>query len=442
MTSAHRWLLVGALLLLATSAAAGDLLTLDAAIRQALTHNASIRAAKAGVEEAAARSDQSRSSFFPKITFSESWQRGDQPVFVFSSLLAAREFGPANLAIDALNHPDPIGAFRASVGLEQLVFDGGRQRATVQAAREDRIIAQASSDEVTAAVVVATTEAFGRVVRADALKRAIEADLATAREDLARTERRRDLGMATDADVLALAVHVSTLRQQAIQADGDGAVARAEVSRLMGAPIDSAIEVVPLSDLEGAPTPPLAVLMAEAEAARPELKRAAAAVRAADAARRQAHAALVPQVAVQAAFDLSGTRFADRASSWIVGGGLRWSFSTGGAETAGTRAALAALARTKAEEDEASAAVHVEVISSLRRLESARARQEAGRASVEQARESQRIVRDRVEAGLAPINDLLRASGALLDAEASRTAALVDTVLSAAALRRALGRVP
>ena len=57
----------------------------------------------------------------------------------------------------------------------------------------------------------------------DAARRAADAALAAAREDLARAERRRDAGIATDADVLALVVHVADLQQRAIQAEGDAA---------------------------------------------------------------------------------------------------------------------------------------------------------------------------------------------------------------------------
>jgi outer membrane protein TolC len=145
-------------------------------------------------------------------------------------------------------------------------------------------------------------------------------------------------------------------------------------------------------------------------------------------------------VAAQAGFDVSGTRFNDRASSWMVGGEVRWSLSLGGAERARIEGAAAAANRAAAEADEARATVQVEVVSALRRLEAARARETVGRAAVDQSRESQRMIRDRFEAGLAGTNDLLRASAAVLDADAQRTSALVDTINGAAMLRRALGR--
>ena len=82
------------------------------------------------------------------------------------------------------------------------------------------------------------------------------------------------------------------------------------------------------------------------------------------------------------------------------------------------------------------------MISALRRVEASRARYDVGRATVDQARESQRIIRDRFEAGVAPVNDVLRASTALLDAEGHRVSALVDTMVAQAMLHRALGRAP
>jgi outer membrane protein TolC len=425
--------------------AAQEPLTLDHAVQAALAQNASLRAARAGADEAAAHAVQAQSGFFPRISVAESWQRGDQPVFVFSSLLSARRFAANNFAIDALNHPSPIGLFRTAVGVEQLLFDGGRQSAAAGSASLRRDLAEASTSEAAASLAVVTTETFGRLINADARRRTADAGLAAAREDLARVERRRDTGLATDADVLALVVHVADLQQRAIHAEGDAAAARAELNRLMGTRIDAPVEVVepstaPLDEIGEHPS--LTALLAEADAARPELKRAMVSEQIATATRRQARAALIPQITAQAAFDVSGISFTDRASSWIVGGELRWTFATGGAELAGMKAAAASIARTRAESEDARAAVHVEVVSALRRLETARARRDAGRAAVDQARESQRIIRDRFEAGIAPVNDVLRASTALLDADANRVASLVDTMVATTMLRRALGRAP
>jgi outer membrane protein TolC len=374
----------------------------------------------------------------------ESWQRGDQPVFVFSSLLSSRQFAAENFAIDSLNHPEATGFFRNTIAVEQLVFDGGRQRSVTDSAQFRRDIAQLSTDEASAALVLATVQAFGRTLVADAGQRAAEAALEAAREDLIRAQNRRDTGLATDADVLALVAHVADLQQRAIQQQGEAGVSRAELNRLMGAPIEREYLVAQPSDADNASlaTTSVEALFAEAERNRSELRKAAVARQLAETDRQNARAALIPQVAAQGAFDLSGTQFNDRASAWLVGAEFRWNLSLGGAETARIKAAAGASTRAAAEADDARAAVHVEVVTALRRLQAANARRLAGRAAVEQARESQRITRDRFDAGLAGVSDVLRASSAVVDAESQRVAAAVDAMVSEAMLRRALGRNP
>jgi outer membrane protein len=428
----------------APALAAQELLTVDRAVQDTLAHNASLRAARAAVAETDARTGEARSGWYPRVSIAETWQRGDQPVFVFSSLLAARQFSAANFAPDALNHPDPIGFFRTSIGVEQLLFDGGRQRAMVDSANSQHDIAQLGTDAATAALALAAVQAYGRTAVAEAGERAATAALDAAREDLTRAEHRRENGVATDADVLALVAHAADLQQRVIQNHSDAAVSRAELNRLMGAPIQRDYHIAQPSDIDGVTLAATSVdaLLAEADRGRPELQRAAAAQQLADADRRTARAALIPQVSLQGVFDVSGTQFTHRASAWLAGAGVRWNLSLGGAERAQLTAATEARTRAAAEAEDVRAAVHVEVVTALRQLQAANARQAAGRAAVEQARESHRITRDRFEAGLAGVTDVLRASSAVVEAERQRISAVVDTVVSAAMLRRALGRQP
>jgi outer membrane protein len=237
-------------------------------------------------------------------------------------------------------------------------------------------------------------------------------------------------------------VHLAQMRQRAIEAAGQTAVARATLNRLRGAAVDAefAVQEPPLTPVA---TPrdwkPLAQ---EALAARPDLRRLEAEVGLAGSSGRQARAAWWPQVAAQAAYQYDGLSFADRASAWVVGGEARWSFSTGLGDKAAMKAATAADARARAELADARAGVEVDVIGALRQLESAEAREGVARASVAQARESQRILRDRYEAGLAGVQDVLAAAAAVLQAETGRVSAVADRLVAQAALDRAIGRRP
>jgi outer membrane protein TolC len=414
-------------------------LTLDQAVGDALSRNRSLQTARSHALEATFGTQEAQSGFLPRVTVSESWQRGDQPVFVFSSLLSARQFAASNFAIESLNHPNPTGFFRTTVGVEQMLFDGGRQRANATAASLQRDMATHEADQSANDVKLAVAQAYGRVFTAQASRRAAEAGVESAVEDLARAERRRDAGMATEADVLSLRVHRADLEQRVIQADGDAAIAKAELNHLMGSPIDSDYLVVE-PPVRAPETPDRTTLIAAALAGRPSLKVSEAATALAETVRRSTRDALIPHVSAQGAVEIAGTSFNDRASSWLFGGELRWTMSTGGAELSRLKAATEAASRARTEQEDARAMVEVEVVSAMKRLDTARARQTASAAAVEQARESQRIIRDRFDAGIAGTDEVLRASTAVLEADARRTAAMIDGVIAEAMLDRAVGR--
>ena len=106
------------------------------------------------------------------------------------------------------------------------------------------------------------------------------------------------------------------------------------------------------------------------------------------------------------------------------------------------KAAAAAEQKARASLDDARAGVQVEVLSAVRQIESAEAREAVARASVAQARESQRIIRDRYDAGMAGVTDVLGAAAAVLNAETSRVSAVADRIAAQAALDSAIGRRP
>lgn len=436
----HRTVLAGmATLLWAAPSRAQDPIAMPQAIALAVSNNPSVRAAEAGYKAAQQRVDQAQAGYFPRVSVVESWQRSDQPVFVFSSLLSQRSFGPQHLQFDALNHPEPLNNFRTTFAVEQAIFDGARTPSAVKAARLGESIAALDQARLVADLTLSTARAYGQVLQAQAARRAADAAVASAEEDLRRATRRREAGLETEANVLAIDVQLAQMHERQIRAEGDEAVARVELNQLMGVELERryTLAEVPLPPEE---TLTVDALEATAVAARPELRQAALSQELALAQRGTAKSSLLPQVALQAGLEFNGGSFGDRASAWLVGTQVSWSVFSGGANQARLREATFAAERAQAERERLETAVRVDVRTSLARLEAARAREIAGRKAIDQARESQRIIRDRYDAGLAPASELLRASLSLSDAEALRVSALVDVVVSAAALDRAIGR--
>jgi outer membrane protein len=100
-----------------------EALTLTSAVDQALKNNPLIRITLSDREIADAQLREARAGWFPLFQFSEAFTRGNNPVFVFGSLLEQSRFGPQNFQISALNNPDPLSNFRTAIVLRQALFD-------------------------------------------------------------------------------------------------------------------------------------------------------------------------------------------------------------------------------------------------------------------------------------------------------------------------------
>ena len=118
---------------LLAAAAQAQTLSLDDAIARALAANPDLHAVAAAEAEARERRAEAYAARFPRVTVEEAWQRGNQPVFVFGSLLAQRRFTEADFAVTALTRPDPLSNFRAAVAVSQSLYDGGSTAAASRA---------------------------------------------------------------------------------------------------------------------------------------------------------------------------------------------------------------------------------------------------------------------------------------------------------------------
>jgi outer membrane protein TolC len=424
---------------MAVPAAAQAPLPLGEAIARARANNPDAGAAAAAEREAAHRVTQARAGYLPRVDLVESWQRGNQPVFVFSSLLAQRQFTAADFAIGSLNNPAAVNNFRTAITIEQSLFNGST-RASVTAASLGGEMAAAGRRMVDQDLAASVTSAYGRVLAAAAALQSAAAAVETARADRELAGNRRDAGLATDADVLQVDVHLSRTHEQQIRTASDERVARAELNQLMGEPLD----VVFVLDRAATPVPidvaDIASLEAEAVRNRPDVKLAELQEQLAGTAQTAARAAFLPTVAAQGGWEINGDAWSSRASSWVVGVVARVNLFGGFADKARLAETRELSARRALERKKAETAARLDVYTAVARLAAARASEAVGRSAVEQARESRRIIRDRYEAGLSDVASLLRAAEALVQAETQQIRAQVAVLTETAALERTLGR--
>ena len=431
-----------ATLLVALPASAQSPLSLTEAIARAKARNPDAGAAAAAEHEAAERVAQVRGGYLPKVDVSESWQRGTNPVFVFSSRLAQRHFTAADFALDALNHPAATDNFRTALSVEQSIFDRTTS-ANIRAASIGRDMAVTARRLVDHDLTASVTDAFGRVLIAAATVGSAAATVESARADRVLAGNRRDAGRVTDADVLQLDVYVALALAQQVQATSDERIARARLNQLMGEPLETMFTMLSVD-----PTPPAiaiditnpADLEEEAVKNRPEVALAMQQEQLAAATVDAAQAAFLPQVAAQGGWELNGAAWNSRSSSWVVGAVVRINLFHGLADKARLAEARERARRRALEKGKAETMARLDVQIAIARLEAARASEAVGRAAADRARESRRIIRDRYESGLTDAAMLLRSADAVQQADAQQIAARVNVLTATATLQRAIGR--
>jgi len=360
-------------------------------------------------------------------------------VFVFSSRLAQRQFTAADLALDALNHPDATDNFRTAFSVEQSLFDR-TVSANVRAASIGRDMAATGKRLVDHDLTAAVTDAFGRVLIAAATVRSVAAAVEAARADRELAGNRRDAGRVTDADVLQLDVYLARTLEQQVQATSDERVARARLNQLMGEPLSTMFSLDPTPPAIAIDiTNPLG-LEEEALRSRPEVALAEQQEQLAAATVDAAHAAFLPQVTAQGAWELNGGAWNSRSSSWVAGAVARINLFNGFADKARLAEAREQATRRAHDKEKAETLARLDVQIAIARLEAARASEVVGRAAADQARESRRIIRDRYESGLTDAAMLLRSADAVQQADAQQIAARVNVLTATANLQRAIGR--
>jgi outer membrane protein TolC len=168
-----------------------------------------IEASGASKDAASARITQARSGVLPKVNYSESWARSDNPVFVFSSLLMQRRFTESNFGIASLNRPDFLNNFQSLLTADQSLYDAGKTKRAVRTAKLGEDISREDIRRSQLEVIVQVARFYyDTQLEAEQVKATTQA-MRSAQADLERAEARRSSGMATDADVLSIHVHLA-----------------------------------------------------------------------------------------------------------------------------------------------------------------------------------------------------------------------------------------
>ncbi|HEY9141387.1 MAG TPA: TolC family protein [Bryobacteraceae bacterium] len=417
-------------------------LSLRDAVRLGLTQNKAIAGVNAAARAAAVGIDQARGGVLPKLNYSESWARSNNPVFIFSSLLTEHQFGAEDFNIGPLNRPDAMNNFQSQLTVDQPLYDAGQTKNAMKSAGLSQKMAGEEQRRTEMQVIAGVARAYyGAVLAAESLKTAEQA-VRSAEADLSRAESVHTAGLSTDVDVLSIRVHLAAVNEQRIQRAADLEVARAALNDALGLPLDTPHTLTTGLTALALPTMTLEGLEREASSARPEARQTVLAEDLAKARADSAHSALLPQVSFHAAFEADRQQFIDKGgANWLASIGLRWNLFNGFTDKARIEESKDWMERAHADEQRVDSAVRLEVRRAWANLQAAGQRIDVAKAAVAEAEESLRITQNRYEAGMSNVTDLLRNESAALESRTRYLAAVHDQRVAATMLELAAGRL-
>lgn len=416
-----------ALALLLGGNAAAEELTLDRAVAEALANNPSVRAAGDNAASMAEAIGIARAAYYPTLSADARGARWQSHAFLPSSLTK-------QIPISTIG---PTDDWSAGIDVSYLLYDSGRRRAEVAAARAAATGAEAEAGRAALEIVFAVHQTFFAIEAADAAIRATDSRLARSEDHLRLATVRKEAGAVPSIDVVRSRVAIANARAALARAQANRAIAAGTLNTLLGRAVDAPVAIA--TQPEARPLPSLDDALRAALESRPEL---AAARHRAEASRSLvdvARSASGPRVALQGGYGWRDDAFLPEDNEWSVGVGVNIDIFTGFA-----RRHRVARAKLEQKRDEAQAAdvelrVRKDVWAALQEAAQATATVDAANEAVREAEEAVRLAHARYEAGAGTINDLLDAESALLAAQSQQIASAFDREAATSAVLRATG---
>lgn len=416
-------------------------LSLDEAIRHALTHNPELRAADAQTAAAEARARSAAGAFLPQLGVRYLARRSDNPLDAFADKLNTRSVTAADLDPAAINQPGTSSLRATQLSLELPLYTGGRLAAGLHEARALADGAQHALVHHRQAIAYRTFAAYRRSQAAAFAVHIATDAVEAAREHAETTARLVRQGRIVASDRMTAELNLSaaeSLREQALSRERE---AREELRIVTGLGPDQEIALPPWERL---PPPPAAGADHEARAlaGRADLKAREAYVAAARSRITAARAAFQPQIGVVAADTWYDENAALDNKSQSVMGVVSWNLFNGGRDWHGLRAAHRETDEAEAQRDGTRLAVLRDVRLARSRLTEALARRTIAEQGVDKARETVRLVKQRYGEGRTILIDLLMAERVLVEARHEQLQAALQSELAAAELQLAEGSLP
>jgi TolC family type I secretion outer membrane protein len=384
-------------------------LTLQEAIAAAVANNPEMTAAEFRLEAAQSRVRQAKSGYFPQLTFSETFNRTNNPVGAFGTKLNQAVITQQDFAPEALNDPDAINNFVTAFNLEWSLYNGGQTMIGTEQAEQDMAGSNFYLQRTRQQVIARTARAYVGLLLAEKSVVVIQEALASGRANLSMVESRFRSGFVVKSDLLRARVRIAELEQELLTAQSGVDIAQAQLAGAMGAEGDRRYQ--PVNALENcrAIENDRRFWIEQATGGRPDLQQIRIQETIAEKEIDKTRAAHMPDVNLFGTYEINSEDFSETADNYTVGAMFRLNLYSGHRISAQTAEARAVRRQVQAMRRAMELGVRVETEQAYLEARSAWQRIAVAEKAVEQAEEGLRIVKNRYNNGLLTIVDLLDA---------------------------------
>ncbi|MDP8305939.1 MAG: TolC family protein [Candidatus Chlorobium antarcticum] len=385
-------------------------LSLPDAISMARENNNTIKAAKSRVEQAEGRIVQSRKSYLPSLTFSETYFRtNDAGAVLVGKLQQNIANPPVDFVVEALNNPDPISDFNTSLQLMQPIFN---RDATIGRgmAKKAKVAEQYMTARTEETIDLYVSQAYYGLMLARRNITAVNESISTMQRHSTEADKAYRAGMLPKSDKLSTDVRLAELREQKMMLE-DGVKNAVDGLRVL-------LNLEPDVLIEPAGTP-LAVdaVMPSADAyavngSRSDLKAMDAYRQLAEKQGDMARAGRIPRLNAFARADHHTADFDKDGSSWTVGMSMQWDIFDGMAISGKVQEAKAREREARYSYEAAKSNSAAEVAKALRSMKTAKARVAVAGQSLEEAKVSLDYIGEQYRTGKAMTFEILMREGA------------------------------
>ncbi len=383
-------------------------LTLRECVTIAVDKNPQKKLAEVEEKMANAHARSVHTALLPRLSFSEAVTRGNDPVYVFGTRLRQQQFTQGDFALNALNRPTPVNDFTTRFAGSWTIFDSLHTEREIRradlVAQSQRASAGRTDQEVIRSTMLASQDVL-------LLQRELEVasdDVAVADSLLELSVNRLAAGTAVDVDRLAAEANLAERQQAKIETAGNLEVAWVELESSMGvliSPGERSLKPLELKDLAAES---LEDSLALALKSRPDRHSLALQQEAARTGVASAKSALGPVISSFGSWETDRPSFAgEGGNNWIAGAEVRLDILPA-AKRDDLDMAKLALDKAAAASALADSRIRLEVTRAFYQLDAARQGLAVARSASQQTDEALRISKDRYEAGLSTMTDLLR----------------------------------